>query len=320
MPAMTKPTTIVDKNWLQRICERPNITHRTFGLLKEKCQPVVALVLVEEILANRFQPELNQATVSRMIQAILDFHPHWMEHPAELAFRELVKGERITNTGLPQEKASRLREALLNPEAASPSLAKWTADRYKEKTQRMPARKRQQKEIRRGFQEKAPFLLRPLDLATFAKNGSSFLAMVLNEPSWKQSVLNAYLGQTWKRWHSVESAEIDNAFARLDYELLLKQPFTHSYLLAELLYDVAPITKIGPLESEKSNPQVSSGNQINNEEDQEYVESALHCDRLLTCDGGMHRIAEAFRQAGHWKGDCIFIPRDQADDIDGFWH
>jgi hypothetical protein len=88
------------------------------------------------------------------------------------------------------------------------------------------------------------------------------------------------------------------------------------YLLVELLYDVGPITKIGPSENEKSNSQVLSGNQINNEEDQEDVASALHCDRLLTCDDAMHRIADAFTQAGYWKGICIHIPPDEVDKLD----
>ena len=72
-------------------------------------------------------------------------------------------------------------------------------------------------------------------------------------------------------------------------------------------------------ESEESNPQVLSGNQINNEEDQEYVASALHCDRLLTCDDGMRRIADAFTQAGYWKGICIHIPPDEADKLDRYF-
>jgi hypothetical protein len=313
---MTKPTTIIDKNWLQLICERPDIADSTFDSLKQKCQPVVALVLIEEILANRFQTALDQVTVGRMIQAVLDFHPHWMEHPAELVFKELVKNEPISNVWLSQEIANRAHEGLSNPETASPSLAKWATDRYEEKKQRLPARKKQQEKIHGLFQKIAAAFLCPPDLATFAKNGSSFLAMVLNQPGWRQFVLEAYLGQTWKRWHSAETADIDAAFSRLDNELLLELPFTRNYLLAELLYDVGPITKVGPPESEKSNPQVLSGNQINNEEDQEYVASAFHCDRLLTCDRGMQRIAESFRQAGYWKGNCVFIPRNEADQLD----
>jgi hypothetical protein len=209
-----------------------------------------------------------------------------------------------------------MREALFNPEAASPSLAEWATARNKEKKQRLPRRKKQQENIQGLFQKIASASLRPLDLATFAKNGNSFLTMVLNEPSWKQIVLEAYLGQTWRRWHPAETAEVDSAFARLDCALLFKLPVTRNYLLAELLYDVGPITKVGAPESERSNPQVLSGNQINNEEDQEYVASALHCDRLLTCDGGMHRIADAFTQAGYWKGICIRIPPDEADKLD----
>ena len=188
----------------------------------------------------------------------------------------------------------------------------------KKKKQRLAARKRQQEAIRVLVQKLVPELMRPPDLATFAVKGICFLTKALNQPSWRQFVLEAYLGQIWKRetWHHESAAQIDAAFARLDYEPLLKLPFTHSHLLAELLYDVGPITKVGPPESEKSNPQVLSGNQINNEEDQEYVASAFHCDRLLTCDRGMQRIVESFRQAGYWKGNCVFIPRNEADQLD----
>ena len=275
--------------------------------------------MMEEILANRFQPGLDQSTVSRMIQAVLDFYPHWMDHPAELVFKELVQGERISNAGLAQDKANRMREALSNPDTVLPSLSRWAPARYEEKKQRLIARKRHQKIIRAWFQKTAPELMSPLDLATFAKNGSSFLAMIVSMADWKKSALEAYLAQVWKRWHPAEMAEIDAACASLDCKLLLKLPVTHSYLLAELLYDVGPITKIGPPGSEKSNPQVLSGRQINNEEDQEYVTSALQCDRLLTCDEGMHRIAEAFRQVGHWKGASIYIPPDKADQLDQFF-
>jgi len=308
-PAMKKPTTIVDKSWVQRVCERPNISDRTFDLLKQKCQPVVASVLMEEILANHFQPNLNQATVSRMRRAVLDFHPHWMKHPAELVFEELVKNEPILDAGLSQEQAMIAREAMSDPA----KLGNWMASRHEEKEKRSTARKQQQA----WFQKNAPdAFLHPPDLVTFAKNGSSFLAMVLKEPDLKKLVLEAYLGQTWKRWHSAETAEIDIAFARLDCELVLKLPCTHSYLLAEFLYDVGPITKIGPPESKKSNPHVLSGKQNNNEEDQEYVASALYCDRLLTCDDGMRQIAQAFREAGYWKGKCILIPGYEADQLE----
>jgi len=313
---MTKPTTIIDKNWLQRICERPDIADRTLGSLKQRCQPAVALVLIEDVVANRFQSRMDQGVVSRMIQAILDFRPHWMEHPAELAFRELVKSERITNVGLSQDSAKRTYEALSNLHKASPDLGEWLANRYEEKKHRRTARKHQQVTFRQGAP--APFL-HPPDLGTFARNGNSFVVMVMNNTEWRQRMLESYLGQTWRRWHGAESAEIDTALGGLSYELLLKLPFTKSYLLAELLYDVGPITRVGRPEREKSNPQVLSGNQINNEEDQEYVESALHCDRLVTCDTDMHTMAEAFRQAGYWKGNCVFIPCKEADQLDRYF-
>lgn len=293
---------------------------RTLEGLNTKCRPVVCVILVEEVLANHFDSTKNQTIVNQMIQAILRCYPYWVDHPLELVFRELVLGEQIKDIGLGTTQAKQLYNALTAPDSVSPDLRAWMDKRYFEKKERLAQREKKQE----WFKETVPVeLLRPQDLATFVTNGNSFLEMAFSKPSWKQILLGASLGQVWNRdtWHSNSAAQIDAVFAKLDYKTLLKLPFTYSYLLLELLYDFAPITKIGPQKSEKSNLQVLSGKkkkQINNEEDQEYVATALHCDRLLTCDTEMHRMADMFREARKWKGTCILMPPKEADQLERY--
>ena len=98
----------------------------------------------------------------------------------------------------------------------------------------------------------------------------------------------------------------------------------HDAILAYLLYLSGPVARIGPKESIKANPFVLSGDQINNEEDEEYMTSAVLCDYLLTCDKKMHNMAEMhktacrFKHSGQWPRASILTPRTMADQIEVF--
>lgn len=309
---MNQLATVLDKSWLEQVCNKPpDEAGRILETLQTKHRPLVSIVLVEEVLANWFDAGKNQTIVNQMIQRILKFHPSWIDHPLEWSFKELVLGQQIKDIGLESILFSRMHDALTNPGVAT-DLREQMGKRLLEKKERRARRKKQQEWLQKIVS--ADFL-HPLDLATFVRNGICFLEMSLSNPNRKRVILESCLGQIWKRWHVDTTTQIEDAFARLDYQLLLKLPFTYSYLLAELLYDFAPITNVGPLHRKRSNPQVLSGNQINHEEDQEYVTSALHCDRLLTCDAGMHRMADVFQQAGLWKGACILIPPNEVDQL-----
>lgn len=84
--------------------------------------------------------------------------------------------------------------------------------------------------------------------------------------------------------------------ARLDFDDLDHLRFTRNYLLLELLYDLAPVCRLGPPARPRSDPFVlkpGRQSQLNNEDDQQYVASAFAFPALLTCDRGMDQIASA---------------------------
>ena len=107
---------------------------------------------------------------------------------------------------------------------------------------------------------------------------------------------------------------IDRALGEVTFDGLDPTRFTRNYLLAEVLYDLAPICQTGP------NPcgdwaKVCRGPQINDEDDQQYVAAAMLCHRLLTCDKNMHKIADLFSQCGIWPGTSELIPQTEIEDF-----
>jgi hypothetical protein len=90
-------------------------------------------------------------------------------------------------------------------------------------------------------------------------------------------------------------------------------------LLAEILYDLAPISKVANQHGDYASiwPQ-KARKQINDEEDQQYVAPGLMFQRLLTCDRGMHLIADLFAQRRLWQGKSILIPRQEIHRLEDF--
>jgi hypothetical protein len=89
------------------------------------------------------------------------------------------------------------------------------------------------------------------------------------------------------------------------------------------MYLAAPVARIGRRETIRSNPLILSGRQINNEEDEEYVTSAVLCDYLFTCDTGMHRMADLlntrclFKHIGSRERQAVLVPRTKVDQLEG---
>jgi len=313
---MSKPTTVVDKNWWQRICERPEIAEAAIGTLFKKATPVTPVALIEEVIANRFQQDRDEAVVARMIERLMSIKSGWIDEPSEIVFKEFIERMPIGNIGLPDYKANVFAEALSNPTNKSFNLETWMTERYTEKKRRRDVRKVLRDQLQRIVPTQ---LLAPPNLETYAHNSVSFLQLTVARPTTKVLMLRAYLGCEWDHQHSAETVAIAEAFSHLDYSELLKLPATHSYLLTSLLYDLARVAKIGLPQKRKSNPQILSGSAINDGEDQEYLASALLCDRLLTCDTNLHKMAKVFEEGGFWKGKCIFIPRDAPDRLEEYW-
>jgi len=246
---------------------------------------------------------------------IEDWFPNWMEHPLDLVFKQLVLKQDTLHPWLGGEKLQALHSVLADLDTGAPDLKCWAEERLLKKEERLQWRKRQQEIYKRFLGEES---LNVPDLATFMENGIHFLCHEMESAEQKMLSLNAYLGSALKRWHPDCAEEIENAFSEVTFDSLDRARFTRNYLLAEVLYDLAPITKWGPRESEKSNPLVLSGKQINNEEDQQYIVCAFACQRLLTCDGGMHRMASLFTARALWIGEAILIPRERIDQIETF--
>lgn len=317
---MKQLTTIIDKCWLQAVCKNEENAKRVLGRLSEHCLPVVPVVLIEEVLANRFQADKDQGIVDRMIRAILSWELAWMNHPAELAYQELVTAEPVASWILPPLLMQRYYRALAH--CSDSEIGELIDRRFEEKNIRRDARKTLQgefKKLTQGRGKIAKRFMHPTDLGTFARNSASFLEMVLNSPSTRTVALEGWLGEVLMRWHPNETTTIEGLLGQLDYAALLKRPATHGYLLAELLYDLGPITQVGPNRKGTADPLVLAGSKINHEEDQEYVASALHCDKLLTCDKGMQRMAEAMCAGGFWRGRSVWVATERVEYTDDYF-
>ena len=81
-------------------------------------------------------------------------------------------------------------------------------------------------------------------------------------------------------------------------------------IIGGMFYRYAPLFKIVPSGGgNKAIKILGRGfrDQFNNLADERYVQSALMCDRLLTCDRGMHNVMELLKSCGFWDGVSVFI-------------
>ena len=308
-----------DKSLIENILKLPDkeTTNRSLGVLQDRVQIAVPLVLVEEALANHVEPKPHKdRPIAEMVQLILDRRDDWLEDPLELVFMELVRGEVVRKQiRLAPERAESLEYSLRNLTTVAVPLAEWEAKRFAEKKERREARNRQ----KNGYLHLLTEDFRaPLDLAEFANNGIRFLRAVLNRPELGSPVLEGVLAHGLRRRHKECIKEIDLRLSSLNFDQLGCLPFTKGYLLAEVLYDIGRVSKLGPKASAIANPQVLSKSNMNDEEDQQYVASALICDGLVTCDQGMHRVACAIKETGHWHGSSWYVPRDHVDRLEDY--
>ena len=310
-----KPRAVIDKSLLQGICALPDDGNKCcFEVLKDRYDVTVAFELIEEVLA-RYIGSTGEVryTHQRLLSVIQDLLQNWMEHPAELVFKQLVQKETTLDPWLGPQKRTALQSIFAELDKEAPDLKDWAQKRFREKEERREMRKRQQRLYKMAFVKE---FLNPPDLATFLENGILFLCHEMESVDLKMVSLNGYLGSALRRWHADCADQIEKAFSEVTFDSLDQTRFTRNYLLAEVLYDLAPITKLGRPEAEKSNPLVLSGNQINNEEDQQYIACAFACQRLLTCDCGMHKMANVFTERGLWIGRSIYIPPGEIERIE----
>ena len=112
LSSMDKPTVIIDKSLLQPICALPGTRSKDcLRFLKDNFTIYVPPMLTEEISANYYHPipDIPKHLAAKMLTAISDFH--WMEHPLELVYQEVVlKRSPSAGFGLNLTATSRYRD------------------------------------------------------------------------------------------------------------------------------------------------------------------------------------------------------------------
>jgi hypothetical protein len=310
---MDKPTAVIDKCLLQPICALEDKTRSRFlRFLMEHFTIYATPMLIEETAANYYRPtrKTPKDLAAKMLGAILRFR--LMEHPLELVYQEVIL-RRVISTGfdLNPTMAGKYRRWMTDPDAYLAELEQLFLRRYQGKRKKLDDRK----QFQGPFKDPAnPDALNFPDDAAFVRYGKGFLEAMFTEPRSRATRFFGYVCRRVNEWHPEASPQTVRAFSALALADLGRIPFTHDLLLACLLYLSAPVARIGPEQARKSTPPVLPDDQINNEEDEEYVTSAVLCDYLFTCDRGMHRMAGLlnpaclFKHAGCKQRQAVLIP------------
>ena len=289
---MTKPTAVIDKSLLEPICSFPDQTSsHCLRFLRENFTIYAPEILIEEVVTNYYDPnpEPRKTVAAKMLRAISDFH--LMEHPLELVYREVVLGMDVrTGFDLNADATGNWRDWLSNLDSCLPQGKEFVKIRYAEKTDEVDKMKTFQENLRLT-DPRNPDSPNPTCFEEFVQKTEIFLRMIFADPKRKQA-FEKHLGASLNKWHPETVQRTEEALAKLSIDDLSRKTFTHDYTMVFLLYLWAPVARIGPQKSKPSNPIVLPGKKVNNEADAEYIVCALHCDYLLTCDKGMHKMAE----------------------------
>lgn len=323
--SLNKPA-VLDMSLLRGVCELPEQQREgLLCVLTQSYRLVVTEILIEELFIAYVGGRCDGKIGKFMMDVLVHLYPNWAASPLELIFRQFIlKRDIRTDLKLPPQKASLLLDALRNPDALRPEAAQWLSDRRKEKDERLQARREYQAEIKKAYGETEFHFQNQTD---FMERAIKRLCVQVDPPpvnvqvdsKFRMGWLARYLGRNLKSRHPESAALIEKAFSEATFDSLDQIKFTRNYLLAEILYDLAPITKIADQYGiyQFTWPQ-KSGKQINDEEDQQYVAACLLFHRLLTCDEKMHFIANLFAQTGVWRGKSIHIPRGKIGQLEDF--
>jgi hypothetical protein len=123
--------------------------------------------------------------------------------------------------------------------------------------------------------------------------------------------METFLRGVFVQRHSENEDGIRAALNKVNESNVNTCEFSRNYLIATLVYLVAPITKVLADPNKKQQPlkMLDRQKQRKNLEDQEYVTSAFLCGRLLTGDGGMAKVMRMFQTNGLWPGQTVWIDR-----------
>ncbi len=305
-----KPTAVIDKSVLQRICSQPDAEQqRVREALMDRYDLVIPFILIEEIALDVGLPPVGSLRpVSAMLAWVADERVLRMADVYEIAFQELVMEGRIRGfQHLPADILARaLQEATRAPEFASICRQRRTEQRED-----------------RALWRKAQHSLMPRDGAGHCANAQDFFTRLVEEQfgkllgrtSEKRAFLEGVFGGRFRSSHRASEQAIDGAFERYTAATSAHYANTTRHLLARLAYFLAPCAHLPAPGGSTPAKLITMGDQWNSVSDEQYVVAAFFCDRLLTADAGMRNIASVFEQVGLWKGHCIHLDPSQALEI-----
>lgn len=244
-----------------------------------------------------------------MASDLLQRQQWWVEDAHEIAFQELVKQQPLRK--LPAPSDERIRGLL----ALKPDDSRLIQVVEKRKV----SRKETATKWKKAQSKLAPagFVVATSEKEFFQRTVMREFVLALHEPTKKKELLETILGKNFRTRHQECVNEIEEAFSKYSLETFALFPVVRNCLTVRLAYFFGPSVRIQtPTDSE---PQIilksDRRDQDNNVADEQYVITALMCDRLLTRDKGMRNIANIFQANGLWKGQTIFI--DPGIGLDG---
>lgn len=302
---MNKPTAVIDKCLFQEICALESETAREscWNGLFDRYQLVIPVVMVEEILVNAVAPgKKDKEVIMTMCRELVRFQPCWMDDVHEIAFAELVDNRPLQKLPAPSET---IVARLLGLQQDDPDLVEWVTQRKREKA-----------ETARNWKAAQDRLLPSPERVTVSSEEEFFdrtakreFLIALQDSTRRLMVLEAILGGKFRRRHPHAAGLIDAAFKAYGPDNFMRYPHTLNCLTARLAYFFAPLVAVKRQGEAQSKRLLKRGEkpQRNNIEDEQYLISALVCDRLLTREEGLANMGRTFRAAKAWNGETRLV-------------
>jgi hypothetical protein len=294
---------VLDKSVFHRVAEQPSEQQeRIWNHLHGQFQVVVPTILIEEVIVNVAEPgKLLLPVVQEMMRSLVRIQTCWMDDVFEMAFRELVQQQPLTKLpAFPPEFVNRILH--LKPD--DPELLKWATERRAGRESTVQTRMSAQDTLlpraeRRDMADEKEFWIRLKNL---------FLKIVQN-PERRIELLEVVFGESFRTRHPDSLDAIDAAFARFTDKTFTQYYITLSTLMVRLAYMYAPLVhfKNGPGNTVRRFIGRSAAAQSNNAADEQYIVSAMICNRLLTRDEGMKNVIEMFRLSSFTKCQTLYL-------------
>ncbi len=299
-----RPTAVIDMSVLREICEQePNLRQAAWDCLGDRYQCVFPFALVEEAFCQWVAADCSP--LKEGIAGEVAHRPQlWMED-----VHNIVSGE-LLDQRLPEKLpgcSPQVRDQILALKKGDAGALAWLAMRRAEAEAIECGRRELKKEFLCRLAEEDRHLDTEGDL--FRKIVVPFFRDLTSAANDQMPLVDRCLSERLKERRPGLAEKYDEAFSEL-----LSGRWTQFYLTAGLLqvrfaYVAAPLTIV---EGPRFGPTGSFIKiSLNDPRDEEYIISALLCQRLLTQDLGMARIMAAFEDGGFWSGKTVYLPKGQ---------